>query len=61
MTINPTNKVAALFGMGPGAQVIALDINAAIASQSKHTQPATDIITAAAIRTDSLLAGNVVF
>ena len=53
-TINPTNKVAALIGMGPGAQVVALDVAVAIASQSKHTQTATDIIAAAAIGTDSL-------
>jgi hypothetical protein len=55
-TINPTNKVAALFGMGPEAQVIALDVDANIDSQSKRTQPAADIITEAAIGTDSLRA-----
>ena len=55
-TISPTNKVAALFGLGPNAQVVALDINAAIATQSKRTQPAADIIAAAAIGTNSLRA-----
>ncbi len=43
MTINPTNKVAALFGMGPDAQVVNLDVNAAIAPQSKRTLPVADI------------------
>ena len=55
-TINPTNKVAALFGMGPDAQVIALDVNVAITTQSKCTQPAADIIAAAAIGTNYLRA-----
>ena len=56
MTINPTNKVTALIWMGPDAQVVALDVDAAIASQSKRTQPAANIITEAAIGTDSLRA-----
>ena len=55
-TINLTNKVAALFGLGPDAQVVALDVDAAITTQSKRTQPAADIIAAAAIGTDSLRA-----
>ena len=55
-TINPMNKVAALFGMGPDAQVVILDVNAAIAPQSKRTLPVADIIAAAAISTDSLRA-----
>ena len=55
-TINPTNKVAALIGMGPDAQVVTLDVDVAIASQSKCAQPAADIITEAAIGTDSLRA-----
>ncbi len=42
-TINPTNKVAALFGMGSDAQVVNLDVNAAIAPQSKRTLPVADI------------------
>jgi hypothetical protein len=46
----------ALIEMGPDAQVAALDVDAAIASQSKRTQPAADIITEAAIGTDSLRA-----
>ena len=55
-TINPTDKVVALFGLGPNAQVVALDVDAAIATQSKHTQPAAAIIATAAIDTDSLRA-----
>ena len=55
-TINPTNKVAALFGLGPNAQVVALYVNANITTQSKCTQPAADIIAAAAIGIDSLRA-----
>ena len=53
-TINPTNKVATLFGLGPDAQVVALDVGAAITTQSKQIQPAADIIAAAAIGTGSL-------
>ena len=53
-TINPTSKVAVLFGLAPNAQVIALDVNATITTQSKCTQPAADIIAAAAIGIDSL-------
>ena len=56
MTINPTNKMAALFELGHDAQVIALDVNTTITTQSKHTQPAADIIAAAAIVTNSLCA-----
>ena len=46
--------MAALFGLGPDAQVVALDVDAAITTQSKRTQPAADIIAAAAIGIDSL-------
>jgi len=53
-TLNPTNKVAALIGMGPDAQAVALDVDVAITSQSKRTQTAIDIIAAAAIGTDTL-------
>ncbi len=53
-TINPMNKVAALFGMGHDAQVVILDVDAAIAPQSKRTLPLADIIATAAISTDSL-------
>jgi hypothetical protein len=55
-TINPTNKVAALIGMGPDAQVVALNVDAAIASQSRRTQPAADIITEATTGIESLRA-----
>ena len=50
------NKVAALFGMGSNTQVVALDVNTTISSQSKCTPSAADIIAAAAISTDSLCA-----
>ena len=50
------NKVAALFGMGSDTQVVALDVNTTISSQSKCTPSAADIIAAAAISTDSLSA-----
>jgi hypothetical protein len=55
-TLQPTNKVAALFEIGPGTQVIVLDVNATISTQSKCTQSAADIITAATIGTDSRCA-----
>ena len=55
-TINPTNKVAALIGMGPDAQVVALDVNVAIAPQIKRIQPANVIIEAATFGTDPLRA-----
>ncbi len=35
--LQPTNKVAALFRTGPDTQVVALDVNVAVATQSKHT------------------------
>ncbi len=53
-TLQPTNKLAALFGIGPDAQVIDLDVNATISTQSKCTQSVADIITAATIGTNSL-------
>jgi hypothetical protein len=54
--LQPTNKVAALFGIGSDAQVVALDASAAIATQSKRTQSAAGIIAAANTGTDSLHA-----
>jgi hypothetical protein len=54
MAINPTNKVAALFELGPNAQVVALEVNAANATQSKRTQQTADIISAEAIGNDSI-------
>ena len=45
--LRPTNTVAALFGLGPDTQVVALDVNTAIATQSKCTQPAANIIASA--------------
>jgi hypothetical protein len=56
MTLQPTNKVAALFGIGPDTQVIVLNVAAAISTQSKRTQSAANIITAATIDTNSLHA-----
>jgi hypothetical protein len=52
----PTNNVAALFGLGSKAQVDALDASAAIATQSKRTQSPEDIIATANIGTNSLHA-----
>ncbi len=54
--LQPTNKVAALFGIDPDAQAIALNASAAIATQSKCTQSAADIIAAANTGTGSLSA-----
>jgi hypothetical protein len=54
MMLQPTNKVAALFGISPDAQVVALNASTAIATQSKHTQSAANIIAAANTGTDSL-------
>jgi hypothetical protein len=54
--LQPTHKVAAWFGMGPKAQVVALDDRAAIATQSKRTQSLADITTTANIGTNSLCA-----
>jgi hypothetical protein len=54
--IQPTNKVAALFGIGPDAQTNALDVNVAVSTQSKRTQSTANIIAAANIGTDSLRA-----
>ena len=56
MTINHINKVAVLFGLGPEAQVVALDADAAIASQSKCIQSATNILAVAAIDITNLCA-----
>ncbi len=55
-TLQPTNKVAALFRIGPNTQVVVLDIDAAISTQSKCAQTAADIIAAATIGTNSLCA-----
>jgi hypothetical protein len=54
--LQSTNKVAALFGIGPDAQVVALNASAAIATQYKHTQSAANIIAAANTGTNSLRA-----
>ncbi len=54
--LQPTNKEAALFGIGPDAQVVALNVNVTVATQSKRTHSAADIIAAANIGTDSLHA-----
>ena len=43
-----------LYRIGPDAQVVAVNANAAIATQSKCTQSAADIIAAANKGTDSL-------
>ncbi len=56
MTLQPTNKVAALFRIDPDAQVVILAVDPAIFTQSKCTQSAADIITAATIGTDSRCA-----
>ncbi len=56
MTLQPTNKVTALFGIGPDTQVVILDVDAAISTQSKHTQSVANIITASTIGTNSLRA-----
>jgi hypothetical protein len=55
-TLQPTNKVAALFGIGPDAQVVVLNVDAAISTQYKRTQSVANIITAATIGTNSLCA-----
>jgi hypothetical protein len=52
--LQPTNKVAALFRIGPAAQVVALDASAAIATQFKCTQSTANIIVAANTGTNSL-------
>jgi hypothetical protein len=54
--LQPTSKLAALFGIGPDAQVIALDASAAISTQSKCTQSTANIIATANTGTDSLHA-----
>jgi hypothetical protein len=55
-TINPTNKVVALIAVGPEAQFVALDVDAAIAPQIKRTQPAHDIVETASTGTNPLRA-----
>ena len=55
-TINPNNKVAALIGVGPDAQVVALDVDTAIAPQIKRTQPANDIVEAASTGINAIRA-----
>jgi hypothetical protein len=54
--LQPTNKEAALFGIDPDAQVVALDASAAIATQSKCTQSAANIIATENTGTISLCA-----
>jgi hypothetical protein len=54
--LQPTNKVAALFGIGPDTQTVAPNVNVTIATQSKCTQSAADMIAAANIGTNSLCA-----
>ncbi len=54
--LQPTNKVAALFGIGPDAQVVALNASTAIATQSKCNQSTAGIIATANTGTDSLRA-----
>ncbi len=53
---NYTNKVTALVGIGPGAQVFILNVDATISTQSKRAQSTADIIATATIGTNSLCA-----
>jgi hypothetical protein len=52
--LQSTNKVAALLGMGNKAQVVALNVSAAIATPSKQMQSAANIIAASNTGTNSL-------
>jgi hypothetical protein len=54
--LQSTNKVEALFRINPNTQVVVLNVDAAISTQSKRIQSVANIITAATISTDSLCA-----